>query len=68
MSIRHEQYRSLHYTRKFLCRLLCKPMLKTSEIREEAARCLRHYPLLEKNGEPIFSNDPFSCPSIEEDE
>ena len=62
--MRFEQQASLYRTREFLRRLLDRPMLKPKEIREQAYRCLRHYPFLDKTGEPMFSSDPFECPVI----
>lgn len=66
MSLRYEQYRSLYITREFLVELLTGPRLPTRVLREKAKGCLRHYPVLLENGEPMFSRDEFKCPNIEE--
>lgn len=57
MSLKHEQYNSLIYTRDFLYDLLDpkKRPKKQSEIKDRVRRCLRHYPPLDENGQPIFS-------------
>jgi len=39
-----EEVRSLKYTHEFLRKLLERPALKMKQVREEACRCLRHYP------------------------
>jgi len=58
MSLRYEQYRALKMTREFLHELmLSKKPIRKKELREGIRRCLRHYPFLEKNGKPMFSND-----------
>lgn len=62
MSLKYEQYNSLKETRNFL-RDLLDPKLapKTrKEMKIRVSRCLRHYPFLEENGKPIFSNDNFT--------
>jgi hypothetical protein len=61
MSLRYEQDNSLLITREFLLDLLnTKTRPKTvKELKERARRCLRHYPPLDKDGNPIFSNDTF---------
>lgn len=60
MSLRNEQYRSLKRTHAFLCALLCREFKRVpSAVRDEAVRCLRHYPFLDEHGKPMFSNDPF---------
>jgi len=58
MSLRYEQYRSLISTREFLVELLHKKMPR-SEMKERILMCLRHYPLLQESGKPIFSKDNF---------
>jgi hypothetical protein len=62
MSLRHEQHASLLITREFLLDLLnTSTRPKTvKELKERAKRCLRHYPPLDVDGSPIFSNDGFS--------
>ena len=62
MSLRYEQYRSLLITRDFLRELLTVdgyPKTKR-EMRERAYRCLRHYPFLDEQGEPYWSQDEFT--------
>jgi hypothetical protein len=61
MSLRHEQYRSLKHTREFLFSLLDPSVTKRvpRAIRKKASACLRHYPTLRENGEPMFSQDTF---------
>jgi hypothetical protein len=62
MSLKYEQYNSLKLTRSFLCDLLStKTRPKTiRETKERVYQCLRHFPRLEENGKPIFSNDDFT--------
>jgi len=57
MSLKDEQFRSLQMTRDFLYIMLDSQRRpkKVSEIREMALRCLRHYPVLKDDGEPVFS-------------
>ena len=64
MSLRHEQEASLLITREFLLDLLnTSTRPKTvKELKERARRCLRHYPPLDVDGSPIFSNDGFIIP------
>jgi len=61
MSLRNEQYNSLRKTREFL-RLLMTPQRpkRAKEIKEMAYSCLRHFPFLTENGEPMWSQDPFT--------
>jgi hypothetical protein len=61
MSLRHEQHASLLITREFLLDLLnISTRPKTvKELKARAQRCLRHYPPLDLDGSPIFSNDTF---------
>ncbi len=59
MSLRDEQYHALLRTRDFLRALLPKPAKKITEIRKEASGCLHHFPFLHKNGQPMWSSDPF---------
>ena len=70
MSLKHEQYRALKHTRELLYDMLypsTRPK-KASEMRERANRCLRHFPMLMENGQPVFSNDDFPCPPLEKSE
>ena len=62
MSLRFEQEASLLMTREFLLDLLTtNTRPKTvKELKARAKRCLRHYPPLDVDGNPIFSNDDFS--------
>jgi len=61
MSLRYEQYLSLQMTRDFLYDLLdARKRPKTVKAtKEKAYRCLRHFPPLRENGEPMFSQDSF---------
>ena len=62
MSLRYEQRRALLMTRDLL-RDLLHPSTRprtVRELRERASRCLRHYPCLREDGEPMFSQDQFS--------
>lgn len=43
MTIPTERYNSILMTEKFLCRILSEKKIP-HEIREEARRCLKHYP------------------------
>ena len=58
MSLKHEQYEALKRSQELLYDMLDpkKRPKKVSEIRERVRRCLRHFPPLDKNGEPLFSN------------
>jgi hypothetical protein len=58
MSLRCEQRRALQATREFLRQLLVpgKRWTKT-DLRRCAAGCLRHFPFLKANGEPLWSQD-----------
>ena len=59
MSIRIEQYRALKMTKEFLFEMLDskKTPRVPGDVRRRASRCLRHYPPLFQNGEPMFSKD-----------
>lgn len=67
MSLRYEQYRALISTRKFLTELMLGNG-HTKDDRERARCCLRHFPILLRNGEPLFSNDEFECPEYKDDD
>jgi hypothetical protein len=58
MSLRCEQRRALLNSREFFLLLMLagKRWTKT-ELRHNAARCLKHFPPLHDNGEPIWSQD-----------
>ena len=65
MSLRYEQYRALWETRRFLRELgYERKLIRTKETRERAQRCLRHFPFLRGNGEPMFSKDDFDTPPL----
>lgn len=57
MSIRSEQYHALLYSRQLLFEMLdCKRRPKTvKELNMRIRFCLRHFPYLKKDGEPVFS-------------
>jgi hypothetical protein len=57
MSLKKEQYNSLLWTRDLLYDLLDpKKRPKTQkEMKDRVKRCLRHYPFLESDGKPMFS-------------
>jgi hypothetical protein len=59
MSVKSEQYNSLIKTRRFLVDLLdSKERPKTvSEMKKRSLECLRHFPFLKEDGEPMFSNN-----------
>jgi len=67
MSLRYEQRQSLLRTREFLYQLLDprKTPRVPRSIRQEAGRCLRHYPMLYPDGTPLWSKDPFSASPYE---
>ena len=59
MSLRHEQRRALLKARDLL-RDLLHPSTRpktVKELRERASCALRHYPLLDERGEPMWSDD-----------
>jgi hypothetical protein len=62
MSLRYEQHESLRRTKEFLFDLLLtdKRPKTVKELKSRVRRCLRHFPPLTKDGEPMFSNDPWS--------
>ena len=62
MSLRYEQYRSIQMTREFLSDILTvdrHPKTRTA-MRDRASRCLKHYPMLHDNGQPMWSQDEFT--------
>ena len=62
MSLRREQYQALLRTKQLL-RDLTLPATRPKTVKELRSRvfsCLRHWPALRENGEPMFSQDPFS--------
>jgi len=65
MSLKYEQYRALKITRDFLRDIIAKPRQPQKVLKQRASSCLRHYPFLKSNGEPMFSADDFECPDID---
>jgi len=66
MSLRYEQYHSLKTTKVFLNNLLdpsTRP--KINEMKAAALWCLRHFPFLKDDGEPMFSCDTATPPGKE---
>jgi len=66
MSLRHEQYRAMFYTRELLFDLL-HPSTRPKTVEQMKARvkrCIRHFPPLDKSGMPIFSQDDVECPPL----
>jgi hypothetical protein len=61
MSLRYEQYNSLKLTQSFLRDILSweGPMRKC-DMREQALACLKHFPHLHENGQPMWSRDEFT--------
>ena len=62
MSLRYEQYRSLKMTKEFLRDLLTGenyPKTK-KKMRKRASACLKHFPFLYENGQPMWSQDSFT--------
>lgn len=59
MSIRIEQYRALKMTKEFLFEMLDPKNTPRvpADVRRRASLCIRHYPALLENGEPMFSKD-----------
>jgi hypothetical protein len=62
MSLRFEQYQALLRTREFLRDLMDskKRPKRVSEINARAYRCLKHFPMLNEKGKPLFSQDEFT--------
>ena len=63
MSLRYEQYRALHATRKLLMDIH-RQDVKLEELQKRSYQCLRHYPFLDERGAPMFSQDRNECPVI----
>lgn len=61
MSLKYEQYHSLKKTQNFLRDLLSTDTRPKTvkELKDRAYSCLRHFPHLKENGEPMFSRDNF---------
>ena len=76
MSLKYEQYRSLHRTHQFMRDILTmrvtdfRKMGKDGfdEWRIDAYYCIKHYPFLDKRGCPMFSKDDYECPVIYKDD
>ena len=74
MSLKYEQYRSLHRTHQFMRDILTMRVTDFRKMgkdgfakwRDDAYYCIKHYPFLDKTGKPMFSGDEFECPVIEE--
>ena len=64
MSLRYEQQRSLWETRRLLYDIVAG---RATNVQEWASYCLRHYPLLDEYGAPMFSRDGFECPRLDMD-
>jgi len=62
MSLKYEQKRALKQSRDFLRELLTVDGFPKSkkELRQRASNCLRHFPFLDKDNNPIWSNDDLS--------
>ena len=60
MSLRYEQYSALSRSRQFLRELLSGPRLPMKELRKRASGCLKHFPFLTEQGQPIWSRDTFT--------
>ena len=61
MSLRQEQYKSLLKTKEFLYSLFSKQTRpqNITKLKRSAGSCLRHFPPLDENGKPLFSDDSF---------
>ena len=61
MSLKHEQRRALLKARDLLRDLLLPSTRPKTvkELRERASCALRHYPVLDERGEPMWSQDEF---------
>jgi hypothetical protein len=57
MSLKNEQYESLKRTQQFLYDLLDskKRPKNVKELKDRTLSCLRHFPMLDKEGKPFFS-------------
>jgi hypothetical protein len=62
MSLKYEQHNALLMTRELLFDLQTpgtRPKT-VKELKERVRRCLRHFPPLDKDGSPMFSQDNFT--------
>ena len=58
MSLRYEQYRALKMTRDLLRDVLhWQGPITHKAIKDMAYRCLKHFPHLDEQGQPYWSND-----------
>lgn len=66
MSLRYEQYRALDRTRNLLLDLLDpeKRPRSVKLLRGRVMGCLRHFPPLAVDGEPLFGKDDFDTPPL----
>jgi hypothetical protein len=57
MSLKHEEYAALKRSQELLYDLLdSKRRPKTvKELKDRVSRCIRHFPMLDKDGKPFFS-------------
>ena len=64
MSLRYEQRRALLKSRDLLCDLLDthKRPKTVKEMRMRVLSALRHFPMLDYRGEPLWSQDNFDDP------
>ena len=68
MSLRFEQRRALLKARDLLCDLLdhnVRPKT-VKELKQRASSALRHFPMLDYRGEPLWSQDEFDDPALKE--
>ena len=68
MSLRYEQRRALLKARDLLCDLLdhnTRPKT-VKELKQRASSALRHFPMLDYRGEPMWSQDEFDDPALKE--
>jgi len=68
MSLRYEQDSAIAATEKFLKSFFTGRKRTLKELREEATKCLRHFPGIDKDGKPIFSQDNIKCQTRDEDQ
>ena len=69
MSLRYEQHAAIKRSRQLLVDLLdpkTRPPTQ-AELNRRIHSCLRHFPMLEKSGKPIWSRDPYTDPKTGEE-
>jgi hypothetical protein len=68
MSLKYEQRRALLKARDLLCDLLDtqKRPKTVKEMRVRVLSALRHFPMLDYRGEPLWSQDEFDDPALKE--